>query len=326
MRGPNGIAVTGRATGARTPVARNWRTLLVKASSKLRPVMPGPLYRTLYGWGRLGYRPHYGRPRTFNEKVAWWLRHHHDPRLTQRADKLAVREFVAAVTPWVRCPEVYAVSDDAATFPFERLPEVSVLKANHGWKQFMLLRRPFDVETARASGAAWLRQRLAVSGWERHYGGIRPRLFAEQYLGEDDGTLPRDYKVLVLNGRAEHVSVSLDRATRPRLVLFDRDWRYLPVHLTAYLGGPPKVVEPEARPPRPERLEDLLRAAEALAEDLPFVRVDFYLVGGEVYFGELTFSPGAGFVSYVPSSYDWELGARLDVGSPTDRRRAQRSG
>lgn len=321
MRGVDRVGPAERRSEGRKPMAASWRRFLIKASSKFRPVMPDRVYRTLYGWGRLGYLPRYERPRTLNEKVTWWLRHHQDPRLTQRADKLSVREYVASVTPWVRFPEVYAVADDAASFPFDVLPDVSVLKANHGWKQTMVLRRPFDVEAARAAGAEWLSQRLGASGWERHYLGIRPRLYAEQYLGDADGTLPRDFKVLVLNGRAQHISVSLDRATRPRVVLFDRDWQYLPVHLPEYLGGPPKVVEPERRPPRPERLGDLLQAAELLAEDLPFVRADFYLVDGEIYFGELTFSPGAGFVPYVPTSYDFELGRRLDVGSPTDDRR-----
>lgn len=286
--------------------------------------MPDPVYRTLYGWGRLGYFPRYERPRTFNEKVAWWLRHHGDPRLTQRADKLAVREFVASTTPWVRLPNVYAVADDAASFPFETLPEISVLKANHGWKQVRVLRRPFDVEAARAAGAKWLRERHGASGWERHYDGIQPRLFAEEYIGDPNGKLPVDYKVLVLNGQAQHITTILDRATHARSVTFDRDWRPRPVHLAKYLGGPPNVVEPELRPPRPERLDDLLRAAESLAEDLPFVRADFYFVGGEIYFGELTFSPGAGFIPFVPASYDWFLGDRLDVGSPTDRRRRPR--
>jgi hypothetical protein len=37
-----------------------------------------------------------------------------------------------------------------------------------------------------------------------------------------------------------------------------------------------------------------------LAADFPFVRVDLYVAGGRVYFGELTFTPGSGIVDFTP--------------------------
>ena len=266
--------------------------------------------------GRLGYVPNYRYPRTVNEKATWWLRHTRDPRLSQRADKLAVRDFVTEVAPWVKLPEVYAVSDAAERFPFETLPDVSVLKPNHASARVRVLRRPFDVEEVRALGADWLAHSFGSPEWEWHYLPIPRRLFAEEYLGSPAGGLPPDYKVLVLNGRATLVSVFLRGDGRLRRVTFDREWRLVPLHLPRFLGGPPDVVEPELHPPRPRRLDELLLAAERLAEGFPFLRVDFYLVGEEIYFGELTFLPSAGYAPYVPVSYDRQLGDLLDVGSP----------
>ena len=37
----------------------------------------------------------------------------------------------------------------------------------------------------------------------------------------------------------------------------------------------------------------MLEAASILSKGFPFVRVDFYIVGEKVYFGEMTFTPCA---------------------------------
>jgi hypothetical protein len=235
-----------------------------------------------------------------------------------------VREFVADVAPWVRVPQVYAVAADAGSFPFDDLPEVSILKANHGSGFFRVLRRPFDVEDARATAAKWLSRQYGSSNWEWHYEPIPRRVYAEEFLGGPNGELPVDYKVMVLNGRAHFVSVFVREIGKNlRRITFDRAWEFVPLHLPKYPGGPPDVVEKSLHPPRPQRLDEMLLAAEALAEDFPFVRVDFYVVDEEIYFGELTFLPAGGYVPYHPVSYDRELGDLLDVGS--DRLRSPRS-
>ena len=45
----------------------------------------------------------------------------------------------------------------------------------------------------------------------------------------------------------------------------------------------------------PMNYEKLFEYAAILAKPFPFVRVDFYLEDGKVIFGELTFTPAAGF-------------------------------
>ena len=47
--------------------------------------------------------------------------------------------------------------------------------------------------------------------------------------------------------------------------------------------------------PKPQNIEMLFDYAEKLTKVFPFVRADFYLENGKCYFGELTFTPMAGF-------------------------------
>ena len=45
---------------------------------------------------------------------------------------------------------------------------------------------------------------------------------------------------------------------------------------------------------KPSGLNKMLDIASVLSKDFPFVRVDFYLLGERIVFGELTFTPAAG--------------------------------
>ncbi|MBR5429912.1 MAG: hypothetical protein IK116_05220, partial [Firmicutes bacterium] len=63
----------------------------------------------------------------------------------------------------------------------------------------------------------------------------------------------------------------------------------------------------------PEKLEEMLDVSRRLSEGIPFVRVDLYLIRGQVYFGELTFYPTSGFAKFDPESFDRELGGLLTL-------------
>lgn len=51
--------------------------------------------------------------------------------------------------------------------------------------------------------------------------------------------------------------------------------------------------------------------AETLAKDFRFVRVDLYNIGGKIYFGEMTFSPVAGFERFPPPDLARKFGIKF---------------
>jgi hypothetical protein len=53
----------------------------------------------------------------------------------------------------------------------------------------------------------------------------------------------------------------------------------------------------------------MLNAAEIIAGDLDFARVDLYDVGQHPLFGEVTLAPGAGLGRFRPSEFDLALGS-----------------
>lgn len=62
----------------------------------------------------------------------------------------------------------------------------------------------------------------------------------------------------------------------------------------------------------------MVKLAEKLSKDIPFLRVDFYEINERVYFGELTFYPASGFEKFKPEEYDKILGDMLEL--PKEKR------
>jgi len=55
----------------------------------------------------------------------------------------------------------------------------------------------------------------------------------------------------------------------------------------------------------------MVEIAEILSEDFPHVRVDLYNINGNIYFGELTFFHGSGYVEFEPDDFDFVLGSKF---------------
>jgi len=279
------------------------------------PLVPTALNRKLEQFGRLGYVPDYERPRTFHERLVWLLEHVEDERRTHLADKLAAKDFALARYPSLKVAPVLTAAATGAGLQLDGLPERCVLKTNNNSGTVWVLQQPIDRRAVVAQADAWLALDPCAGKptWERHYAGIEPRAFIEAFLGDDPSVRLTDYRVFVFAGRAHFVWLRTHRpdGTRVRL-LVDRDWRLLPVGRPSSPGAAARPPDPALVPPRPAGLPDLLAAAEALAGDLPFVRADFYLVGGDLYFGELTFAPSAGYIKF-PLWFDRELGRHLPL-------------
>ena len=180
----------------------------------------------------------------------------------------------------------------------ERLPETApwpmpfIVKANHGCGQFVVVRSAADYATARRVAPRWLKRAYGGLLDEWHYRAARRLVLVEPYIG--GAKLPLDYKVYVFGGRAEVVQVHEGRGRRHRWTQFDRSWRAL--------SASPKAVD------APDCLPEMLAAAEAMAGDEAFLRVDFYCEGGALKFGEYCLYPGSGLDPFTPDSLDLALG------------------
>ena len=94
--------------------------------------------------------------------------------------------------------------------------------------------------------------------------------------------------------------VDVDRYIDHKRNFYDSEWNYLDITSDCSNFGDTL--------PKPEGFEEMVKTAEILSKDFPFVRVDLYLVKNKIYFGELTFYPWSGYVNFNPDDFDFALG------------------
>lgn len=259
-----------------------------------------------------GYAMPWDDARTLNEKIQWLKLNNRRRRYGEWADKWTVRKLVA-----MRIGEQYLVPLLARGTCFEDI----------GWQG---LRPPFMVKPSHLSGSTrafragervdlralagdcrrWLGQSYRRRSREWQYGLVEASILVEELLSMPDGAEVLDYKLHCLGGRATFIQVDLDRRADHRRNLYDRDWNLLPFTWSICIGDRP-LWPNGAAVERPARLDELIGLSEALAEGFPYLRLDWYVVGSALYFGEATFHPGGGYERILPYAWDADLGRQL---------------
>lgn len=292
-----------KTKGLRSLVNKCGQYVLVNSpvSPLLKKALGENLHQKLYIYLRLGYWPQIQNPRTFNEKILHRKLYTDKDIFSTVEDKWAVREYVKEKTSDEILTEVYHLTDDPETIPFEELPESFVIKPTHLSGPIKLVDGEFDPESIRQECRKWLNQTYGELKKEYWYEQIEPQILIEERLHEDEHGVPLDYKLFVFHGIVEYIEVDFDRFSGHTRRFYDRDWN--PQEFTLKFPKGPVI-------DRPDQLDEMIEIAEQLGESFEFIRVDLYQPNGEkVVFGELTVAHGSGGEPFTPQRYDFELGA-----------------
>ena len=272
-------------------------------------LMPDNWYLAFSHRRRIGRFPNLKRPSAFNEMILMRCLNP-DPRWSSLADKLSVREYVKE-----RIGEQYLIPLIAAPGAFTKqvfdsLPASFVMKANHGsnFVEVVWDKSKTSFEELRRIAGRWLSIDYYRVAREQHYKGIQPRIFFETLLRDQSGTVPADYKMHMFghdpDGPVIYTGIISDRFGKPRADIYDARWNKLELAWGDYARS-------ECALPRPSNWEELKRVAMRLADGLGYVRVDLYVCDQQIFFGELTFTPGGGTMPYTPDHCDYEWGGIL---------------
>lgn len=256
----------------------------------------------------MGHAMNWENPQTFTEKLNWLKLYDHDPRYPGIVDKWEVMNFVKARIGEDYCVKKFGVWEHFADIDFDTLPEQFVLKCTHDSGGVVICKDKanFDKEAARKKLESALKKNYYWLSREWPYKEIHPRILAEEYLEDcDQGGLP-DYKFFCFDGEPQFLFVATGRAEGDtRFDFFDREFQWLPV----------KQHYPNANKPpeKPQCFDEMLELARKLSVGFKHVRVDFFQVGGKVYFGEMTLTHFAGYHPYEPECYDKIFGSYLHL-------------
>ena len=133
------------------------------------------------------------------------------------------------------------------------------------------------------------------------YKNVKPCIFAEEYMQDGDREFLPVYKILCFGGEPRIIqTIQNDKQPNETIDYFDTEWKILPFRQNFPNSEVPLGL--------PEKLGEMLSLARQLSAGHACLRVDFYVIGGRVYFSEFTFYSDAGLAAFHPEEWDKTLG------------------
>lgn len=262
----------------------------------------------------LGKRLNLKEPRTFNEKLQWIKLYDRNPQYTVMVDKYAVRQYVSDIIGSDYLIPLLGVWDKADDVSFEELPDRFVLKSNHDSGSVVVCKNKNDLDKRKTIEffTRSLKHSGCYHGREWPYKNVPRKIIAEQYMEDNVTHELRDYKFHCFDGEPKFILVCTGRKSKEGLRedFFDIDWNHLDVQRPEHGNASFSI-------PRPNQLDQMIELSKKLSQNITFSRIDFYLVNGKIYFGEITLFPTSGYTAFVPENYDAMFGSWIHL--PIDK-------
>ena len=249
-------------------------------------------------------------PTRYTEKLQY-LRYYVYPKtplVNQCAGRVGVREYLKNKGFDDILIKIYGVFDKFEDIDFDKLPDQFVMKCSHGCAMNFICydKSKINREELKKKFNKWLKTNYGKKTVELHYSPIKPQIIIEELL-QENGKLPTEYKIHVFNGVAKNLYVVTSRGVDIKYNNYYIDWT--PFDGSQFNGWKKTDYPLE----KPENFDEMVKIAEALGKEFPFVRVDLYDINGKIYFSELTFTPAKGTLILDDDKCDFEMGEWLDI-------------
>lgn len=246
------------------------------------------------------YRRKFGKklelknPKTFNEKILKLKleNYNSNPLVKQCADKYLVRNYIVALGCEELLVPLVATYDNPNEIDWKALPYRFAMKWNYGCGFNIICNDKSKLykENVIAQMQRWECQSdYYLSHSEMQYKDVKKKIVVEEFLDAGKDKLPEDYKFYCMNGKCKTILVCKDRiiGKKAKYYFMSPEWTLYPYSVEA-------IENPNEEIPKPSCINKAIEYAEKLSGEFPFVRVDLYIIGQRIYFGELTFTPAAG--------------------------------
>jgi len=274
--------------------------------------MPDKPYLKIMYYLHIGKPLNLNNPITYCEKLQWLKLYNRKDEYVKMVDKCLVKEYITEKIGSGYVVPTLGVWDRAEDIDFDALPERFVIKPTHDSGSIVICRdkSQLDIDTVRKQLNEGLQRQYFYWGREWPYKFVKPRLIAEEFIEDTPGEALRDYKYFCFDGVPKLMYISRDRAAEPTTDFFDMDFNLIDMRMRDKNSNVP--VE------KPKEFDAMRSIAERLSENIPHLRVDFYVVNGQIYVGELTFYHCSGFATIHPDHWNYTLGSWITLPQPTE--------
>lgn len=279
--------------------------VIKKLATGIGRLIPDKTYLNIRFKKVFGRSVNWKDPKSYSEKLQWLKVYDRKPIYTTMVDKYEAKQYVAKKIGDEYIIPTLGVWDKVSDINFDALPDQFVLKCTHDSGGLVICpdKSKLDIDEAKKKLAHSLKQNFFWSGREWPYKNVKPRIIAEKYMVDESGYELKDYKFFCFDGEPKALFIASDRQVEgeeTKFDFFDMEFNHLP-----FTNGHPNATHPVKRPDSFEKMKEL---AATLSEDIPQLRVDFYDIKGQIYFGELTFFHHSGLETFDPEEWDYKFG------------------
>ena len=251
--------------------------------------------------------PNLKQPKNFNEKLQYIKLYDHNPKYTKMVDKLAMREIIKEKIGEGYTVPVLGIWNSFEEIDFNTLPDRFVLKCNHDSGSYIICpnKELLDLDKAKKKISIALKHNYYYQNREWIYKDIKPQVFAEQFLKDNETDFLWDYKFFCFHGKPRIMYVEQEASDNKTAAFFDMDKNFLDLEM----DDPRPSVPPEL----PDCFDIMKGISAVLSEGIPFLRVDFFVINGKIYVGEMTFFHDGGFGKIRQKEWNLRMGSWIDL-------------
>lgn len=263
------------------------------------------LYLELLYFFSLNKKLNLSSPQTFTEKIQWLKLYNRKKIYTTMVDKISAKEYVARLIGNEIIIPTLGIWNKFEEIEFNKLPDKFVLKTNHSGGSTGIVickdKSKLDIKKTKKRINSSLRSNCYYTTKEWPYKNVKPKIFAEQFIEDPNESDLIDYKFYCFNGETKYCQVITGRNDKESIDFYDTEWNHQTFH-----GLNPKYISRTIQ--KPMNYEQMIKIANKLSKDIPFIRIDLYNINGKIYFGEMTFFPASGIGVFTPDGTDKMLG------------------
>ncbi|SDC92153.1 TupA-like ATPgrasp [Priestia aryabhattai B8W22] len=270
--------------------------------------VPDPLYLKLLYWSETKKALRLDNPSTYNEKLQWLKLYDRNPEYSNYVDKYNVRSYIKQAIGEEYLIPLIDVYESVEDIEWDKLPEKFVLKCTHGSGSNIICqsKKTLDKQKAIKKLKRWMKKNWYWFGREWPYKDVKPRIICEKFMSDKSDEDLKDYKIFYFHGEPKIIQVDYNRFKGHMRNLYDINWNYINASIE-YPTNPEMIIQ------KPRKIDEMLRLGKILAKDYPHVRIDFYFINDQIYFGEMTFYHGAGLENFSPSEFGEKMGSWIDL-------------
>lgn len=250
----------------------------------------------------------FDNPRTIQEKYLWLRLNDKTQLHTQCADKYLVRNYIKEKIGNKYLIPLLFQTKNSKDITKEKLPNIPIIiKTNHACGGHTIIKDKKKVcyRQLQKKLKRDLKKKFYYRSRQWQYKNIIPRIIIEKLLIDKSNQKLFDYKLHCYNGTVVLIEVYFYIQNKKSINFYDTSWNKLDMRV--------RTRNNLGKVDKPKNLSEMISIAEKLSTDFRFVRVDTYNLNGDIYVGELTFTPAVGIQGFLPEKWNYIFGDMLKL-------------